>query len=143
MSTIYFIIFIIWVIFIVWTWNSTKGFENVSNRILYIILGVVLTAIITYILFLFSKIGIEYPNQEMISEIRNILLLIFIPVNGTIVLPQVMNIMIRHKDGNISKEELQKKIRIILIICIIVIIFECIYFKSFQTEILDYINALT
>ena len=140
-AVIYFIIFIIFATYIICTWNSTKEFDNAFIRISYIVIGTLFIALFTFIFFLFSKIGVEYPKQEMVGQVRNIILLIFIPINGIVVLPQIANIISRVKNGNISKEDLQKKIRIILIICIILIVFECIYFKSIQTGIINFINA--
>ena len=114
-AVIYFIIFIIFATYIICTWNSTKEFDNAFIRISYIVIGTLFIALFTFIFFLFSKIGIEYPKQEMVGQVRKIILLIFIPINGIVVLPQIANIISRVKNGNISKEDLQKKIRIILI----------------------------
>jgi hypothetical protein len=77
----------------------------------------------------------------MVGQVRRIILLIFTPINGFAVLPQVANIISRVKNGNISNEDLQKKIRVVLIICIVLIIFECIYFKNIQTGIIDLIKT--
>lgn len=138
---IYFVIIIIIFAYIMWTWNSTRDFETITIRISYIVIGTAFVGLITLTLFLFSKIGIEYPKQEMVGEVRKIILLVFVPINGFITLPQVASLISRIKNGNISKEDSQKRIRTILIICIIAIIFECIYFKNIQTGIINLINA--
>jgi hypothetical protein len=140
-TTIYFIIFILFVFFILWTWNSTKEFEGIFTRISYIVIGTAFIALLTLVIFLFAKIGVEYPKQDMVGQVRRIILLIFTPINGFAVLPQVANIISRVKNGNISNEDLQKKIRVVLIICIVLIIFECIYFKNIQTGIIDLIKT--
>ena len=48
--------------------------------------------IITLIIFNFSKIGLVYPDERMIKEVRNIVILIFVPINGFISLPHIANI---------------------------------------------------
>ena len=86
MSVINFIIFVLFVIYIVFVWNSTKEFENTIIRISYMLVGTLFITILTLILFLISKMGVEYPKQEMIGEVRKIVLLVFIPINGFILI---------------------------------------------------------
>ena len=115
-STINFIIFIIFIAYIIWTWKATTEFEGIVARISYIVIGTIFIGFFTFLLFMFSKIGVEYPNGEMIGEVMTKILLIFTPVNGFIILPQVASLIGRIKNGNLSKEDAQKKMRIILII---------------------------
>lgn len=140
-GTIYFIIFILFAVYIVTLWKSTQCFENIQSRIIYIVVGTLFILILTLVFFLFSKIGVEYPKPEMVGDVRKIILLIFIPLNGFIILPQAANLVARAKEGDTTKEDLQKIIRRILIICIILIIFECIYFKNIQNRIIQLILA--
>ena len=140
MLTINFIIFILFVVYIVVTWRSTEVFEGIPTRILYLVIGTAFVSMLTFIFFLFSKIGVEYPKPEMVGEVRREILLIFIPLNGFIILPQIANFIARVKEGDTSKEELQKKMRRILIICVVLIIFECIYFKNIQNGIIEFLQ---
>lgn len=140
--TINFLIFLLFVVYVVITWRSTKNFEGIPTRVLYMAIGTAFIALLTFFFFLFSSIGVEYPKEEMIGEVRTKILSIFIPLNGFIVLPQIASFIGRVKDGDTSKEELQKKMRIILITCIILIIFECIYFKNIQNGIINLLSQL-
>ena len=140
MSLVYFIIIMLFLVYIFWTWNSAKEFETITIRISYVVIGTIFIAFITFLLFLFSRIGVTYPSKEMVGEVRNIILLVFTPINGFIMLPQLSYAIAEVKNGTISKEDLQKKIRKILIIAIVLIIFEVIYFKSIQNGIIDFIN---
>lgn len=135
----YFIIFILFVFFIVWSWNSTKQFETPLYRIIFLIIGTVFVTLVTLILFQISKSGVNYPKEEMIGEVRKIILLIFVPINGFILLTQGANIISQVKSGIVSKENYNRKIKILIVICIILIIFECIYFKSIQNDIIKVI----
>ena len=88
MSPIYFIVFLLFVVYIVWTWNSTKEFEDQKIRIAYLIVGTLFIAMVTLIIFLVSKIGVNYPKKEMVGQVQKIVLLVFTPINGFVVLTQ-------------------------------------------------------
>ena len=53
---IYLIIALLFAVLIFWTWNNTKEFEETSERIIYIIVGIAVVAIVTLIYFAISKI---------------------------------------------------------------------------------------
>ena len=137
---VYFIIIILFLIYFSWAWNSSRGFENIALRISFILIGTLFVTFVTYIIFLFSKIGVEYPRDEMIKYVRNIILLVFVPINGFATLPQLINIFNRIKDGNISQEEKERKIKILSIVILVLLIFECFYFKNIQNSIINYIH---
>ncbi len=141
MSLIYFIITVLFIIYIVFVWNSTKGFETVLMRISFILIGTIFITILTLILFWISKIGIAYPKREMVGEVRSIILLSFIPINGFIVLTQASTIFAQAKSGMISKEDLEKRIKRLIIIFIVLIVFEAIYFKNIQNGMIKIIQS--
>ena len=142
MSIINFIIFVLFVVYIVFVWNSTKEFENIIIRVSYILIGTVFITILTLILFLISKIGIQYPKKEMIGEVRRIILLAFIPINGFITLTQASSIFVQAKSGMVSKEDMEKKIKRFVIIFIVLIIVEIIYFKNIQNGMIKFIESV-
>ena len=141
MSLIYFIIFVLFIIYIVCVWNSTKEFETLLMRISFILVGTIFITILTLILFWISKIGIAYPKKEMIGEVRKIILLSFIPINGFITLTQASTIFAQAKSGMMSKEDMEKKIKKLVIIFIVLIIFEAIYFKNIQNGMIKIIQS--
>ena len=140
MAMIYFIIFILFVAYILWTWHSSAQIESMVTRISFIGIGTLFIALVTFLLFSFSQIGVDYPVEEMAGSVRSIVLLIFIPINGFVIIPQIFNYIGGTKNGTISEENKGKVIRRICIIAVILIIFECIYFKNIQTGIINYIN---
>ena len=140
MGFIYFIIIVLIIATIYGVWNSTKEFEDVRTRVVYFIFGILFMTFITLLLFGVSRIGVVYPKQEMIGQVRKIMLLVFVPINSFIMLPQVANLISRIKNGEISSEQKQKRIRILLLIFALMIIFECIYFKHVQNGIINVIN---
>ena len=137
----YFIIFILFVFFIVFAWNSTREFETPVMRISFLGVGTLFITIITLLIFQISKIGVTYPKEEMIGEVRKIVLLMFIPINGLIVLTQSASSFAQIKSGIVTKKKMNKRIKILAIIFAILIILECIYFKNIQNGIINLINA--
>ena len=140
MSLISFIIVVLFIIYIVCAWNSTKVFENTLLRISFILVGTLFITLLTLILFWISKIGVKYPKKEMIGEVRKIILLSFIPINGFLTLTQSASIFAQAKSGMVSKEEMKKKIKRLVIIFIILIVFEAIYFKNVQNGMIRIIQ---
>ena len=141
MSPIYFIVFLLFVVYIVWTWNSTKEFEDQKIRIAYLIVGTLFIAMVTLIIFLVSKIGVNYPKKEMVGQVQKIVLLVFTPINGFLVLTQFSSVFQQIRSGMVSKEKMDKKIKTLLIVFTILIIIECIYFKNVQYGIIKIINS--
>jgi len=142
MSLINFIIFVLFIIYVVFVWNSTKEFENIIVRVSYIFIGTIFITILTLILFWISKIGVEYPKREMVSEVQRIVLLVFIPINGFITLTQVASIFTQAKSGMVSKEDMEIKIKRMIIIFIVLIIVEIIYFKNIQNGLIRFIESV-
>ena len=140
MSWIYFIVGVLIVFYIIWSWKSTKEFPSYFVRASYVAVGTLFITIITLVLFQISKIGVEYPKQEIVGEVRKIVLLIFVPVNGLIVLTQSAGIFTQVKNDIISKSQLNNRIKIWSVIYVIMILFECFYFKSIQNGIISMIN---
>ena len=142
MSVINFIIFVLFAIYVVFVWNSTKEFENTIIRVSYLLVGTLFITILTLILFWISKIGMQYPKKEMIGEVRRIILLVFIPINGFITLTQAASIFAQAKSGMVSKEDMQKKIKRFAIIFVVLMVFEAIYFKNIQNGIISFIQSV-
>lgn len=141
MTPIYFLIFILFVVYLFCVWNSTKEFETMTMRLSYIAIGTIFISVLTFILFQISKMGVSYPKKEMIGQVRNIVLLIFIPINALITLTQFSSVFVQVKGELLTKEELSKKLKIMIAIFLFFIIIECIYFKNIQYGILSIFYA--
>ena len=141
MSTaIYITILVLYLVYIFWTWNNTKSFEGNFTRVSYIAIGTLFITFVTYIIFVISKNGVNYPNDEIMGKVRNIILLTFIPVNGFITLPQIGNIITKIRDESIDREKIKMRIIVFLISIVIVAIFECYYFGGMQNRIIEMIR---
>ena len=138
---IYLIIIILFAVLLFWTWNNTKDFKETKSKIKFIIIGIITLSILTLILFNISKIGINYPNKGIMKEIRNISLLIFIPINGFFTLPHLASISSEINLGTKEEEKIKRKIIILAIVFLIVTVIETIYLKDFQNGILQMLNS--
>lgn len=132
---------ILYVILLGFTWHNLDILEN-SKKIIFTIFALLAIVLVTLIIFNISTSGIEYENYNMIANVRNMLVAVFTPVNGLIVMPYVANMIGKIKQEDITQPEFKKKTIIIGIIFILILIFECNYFKDMQMGILDIINKL-
>lgn len=137
---IYIIIAVLFGVLVAWTWNNSKSFQTNNKKITFILVGLAILFIITFIIFSISRIGISYPNNEIMKYVRKIAILIFIPVNGFLSLPHIANIKAKVEKGNYEQEKLKRKIIIFGIVWLILIIFEIIYLKDFQNGIVQILN---
>ena len=137
MLAIYFIIIILFIVLFLWIWNNTKDFEDNFKKIKFIIIGIIALFIITFIIFNISKIGITYPNKEILKQVRRIAVLLSVPVNGYLSLPHIAKIISDIKSNSIDDEKSKKRIIILATIIFLAIIFEVFYLKDFQKGIIQ------
>lgn len=134
-------IIVLFVVLLFWTWNNSKDFQENKAKIKFILIGLILLSMVTFILFNLSKIGIDYPNEDIMKEIRKIALLLFIPINGFLTLPHIASIKTEIQLGAKEEEKIKRKIILIAIVWILAIIIETIYLKDFQKGIIQIINT--
>lgn len=137
---IYFIIAVLFVVLILWTWNNTRDFEETSERIIFIVVGIILTVVVTLIYFTISKIGITYPKAEMVKMVREMVVLLFAPINGFLSLPHVASLKMKIKFKTEDDAMLKRKIKILGIVFIVATIFEILYMKDLQNGIIQILN---
>ena len=126
---------IIYLVLIAWTWQSL-GFIEKTKKVGIIVIGIFLTYIITLIVFQIAKGDITYPNANIQNSIKNMLVAIFTGINGLIVMPQIGKMLDKINEDEIEKEQLTKRVIILLIIFIICLVFESGYMKNTQEGIL-------
>ena len=137
MISIYFIIIILFAVLILWIWNNTKDFEKNSKKLKFGTIGILALFIITFIIFNISKIGITYPNKEILKQVRRIAVLLCVPINGYLSLPHIAKIISDIKNNSIEDEKSKKRIIILSVIVVLAIIFEIFYLKDFQRGIIE------
>ena len=135
MAVILIIIAILFLVLLGWSWNSLGSIDK-KEKIKYIIIGLVLTYLLTFIIYAISKIGIQYDNKEAMKMIRTVFVLLFAIVNGYILLPYSFKKIEKIKNEEIEEEKLTRSIIILLIIIVMLLIFESIYLGNLQQVIL-------
>lgn len=136
------IIIVLFAVLIGWTLNNLYNVTNVTAKIIFIIISTLLILLITFILFNISKSSIQYPNESMVKDVRNILVLTFAPVNGIVIIPFIAKQISRVKENSIEEDELKKKIILMSIIFILILILECMYLKNTQIGILKILENM-
>ena len=135
------IIIVIYTLLVTWVWHSLGEIEKIK-KIGIIAIGILITYLITLMIFNLSKNGVVYQNEEMIGKIKNMIVLVFTGVNGIIILPFLSRILNKINEGEIEKEECSKLLRTIGIIFIICLFFEYGYMKDMQQGILNIFNIM-
>ena len=137
MIAILLIIIILFAVLFLWTWNNMKDFENTVRKIRFITIGILGLFSVTYVIFLISKIGITYPSEEVLTQVRRASVLLCVPINGYITLPHIAKIKSDIETNAIDNERNKKRIIILVVVTIIVTIFEIFYLKDFQKGIIS------
>lgn len=136
MTIILIIIAVLFLVLIGWCWNSLGSIEK-TDKIKYIIIGLIAIYIMTMIIYSVSKIGIQYESKDTMKMIRVIFQLLFTAVNGYMLLPYTFKKIEQIKNNAIKEEKLKKSIIILLIIIVVIFIFESMYLGNIQQEILN------
>lgn len=135
MLLIFIISIIIYIVAGVMIYHNMYNYDK-SSKIKLIIIGFIITLIITVIICFISTRKIN-ANANYISVARNTSILLFAPINAIISLPYIYNILNKYKDERISEAQLKKRILIFSIILIFIFIFELSYIKDFETGIIS------
>jgi len=135
-SVISIILFIVLGIII---YNGLNGMD-LKKKIIIFIFEIIVCLIFTMILFNISSLGIEYPNSQSREIALKILVTIFTPMNGIILLPNITRLINESQNGEIDKEECARKLKKTLIIFILLVIIELVYLRNTQIGILNNYN---
>lgn len=142
MAILYITAVIFLFVIIAFTWYELDQLEPLE-KVMYISIGLMISLVVTVILFNFSSKGIEYPVQEMFTTIRNVTILAIMPINAILLLPYLGKQIAKLRFDEITEDEFSKKIIIFAIILIAFAIFEVKYLNSMQLGILDIMNKMS
>ena len=134
-----FIIIVVIALFMVligYTWYRLEAYEGME-RVIISVVGILISWLITTMLFNLSAKGLDYTNLDFKNEVSKILILVFTPINGIVFMPYVGKIMSQYKFDEIEKIDLIKKSIIIIIVMIVISIAEFNFLKDIQTGIFE------
>lgn len=140
MTLIILITIAIYLLLFVWTWHSL-GFIEKPKKVGILLAETLIMYVITLVIFQIAKGGITYEKIEIQKSVQNVLVSIFTAINGMIVMPQIGKILDKINEDEIQKEEIKKKIIVILAIFTICLAFEAGYMKDTQKGILKMYEA--
>lgn len=140
MPLIIIIIMAIYLVLIAWTWQSLGNIDKIKKVVL-ILIGIVLSYIITLIVFNLSKSGIDYGNISTKDMMKTLLISTFTGINGIIILPYISKLLSKINDGEIDKDIITKRLIIFVIIFAICMYFECGYLRNAQKEMINIYNS--
>ena len=133
------ILIILFIVLGIIIYNGLNGMD-LKKKIIIFIFEIIVCLIFTMILFNISSLGIEYPNSQSREIALKILVTIFTPMNGIILLPNITRLINESQNGEIDKEECARKLKKTLIIFILLVIMEFVYLRNTQIGILNNYN---
>lgn len=136
MPIIIVIILAIFCVLIVGTWHYLESVEK-SKKIIFILIGIFVSYLMTIFVFSISKSGIMYPSKEIESMVQNVIVLIFTGLNGILILPYLGRLLDKINEDELTKKQFQKRITILIIAIIVIFILENNYLRGTQAGILD------
>ncbi len=136
MAVIVIISLIIYVIAIVTIYTNTYYLEK-DKRIKFILIGLVITYIMTIFIVLISSSNVEIENKQYVAVANRISRLLFAPINSIMFLPYIGNVLNKYKNDALSGKQVRKRFIIIAIIAILIIFFEVDYIKNFETGLIQ------
>ena len=140
MTLIVVITIAIYLLAIAWTWNSLGTIEK-TKKVITIIIGIFTIYLITFIIFIISKGGIEYQEIVIENDIRNMLVALFTGLNSLIFLPYIARLIDKVHEGEIAQKNLLRKVIWIIVIFVILVFIESGYMKNIQQGILKIYNS--
>ena len=136
MLIIYLTILIIYIVLTLWSLNSLERMP-IAKKIIYILANLLIIFIITNISYITSKENIQYESQEIMNNIKTVLLLLFTGINGIITITITCKQITKLQEENIDKVQFIKRIIIIFVVLLIIVYLECGYMETTQKGILQ------
>ena len=132
---------LIFVVSIIWTWHNLGNIEK-PKKVVFIIIGLLITYLLTMVLYNLSNPDITYPSEEIQKTVSNTLTWVFTGLNALIFLPLIANVLDKILEEEIEKTQAKRRIVIILVIFVVCIFVEKGYIESTQEGIINIYNEV-
>lgn len=109
-----------------------------KEKLLFIVIGTALMYVLTSIVYWISTRNIEITEVSDLG--KDLIIFLFVPINGIIVLPLFARFYCKFKDGGISNTVLRNRGIVLGVILLILLIVECTYFENIQKQVVNMIN---
>lgn len=115
-------------------WTNIYEFEK-EKKIKFILLGIAIIFIVTWIIVSFSSGGIQV-EKSYLKVAKTTSLLIFAPINTIFAMPYLGNVLNKYKQKRLDEEKMKKRLLILGVVLLIVFIVEANYIKTFELGLL-------
>lgn len=109
-----------------------------KEKFIYIAMGIAIMYVLTSIVYWISTRNIEISEVSDLG--KDLIIFLFVPINGIIVLPLFARSYCRFKDGGINGTVLRNRGIVFGIILLILLIIECGYFENIQNQVVKMIT---
>ena len=109
-----------------------------KERLVFIVVGLAVMYALTSVVYWISTNGIEIT--EVSETGKNLITFLFVPINGLVMLPLLAKSYYKYKTGGLDKSVLLKRGAVLGVLLLIVLIFECMYFKNIQEQVVRLIQ---
>lgn len=134
-------IIVLWIVLLAWSFHSLGSMDKLK-KIQYLVIGIAMVFVITFLVYQISKIGITFPNDNVQQAIQTILLFVFTAINGYLVLPFMFKTIGLIRQNKLDDKQVKKRLLVLLILFILLLILESSYLKGTQQSILKIMEQL-
>lgn len=108
-----------------------------KEKLIFIAAGTAIMYILTSIVYWISTRSIEIT--EVSETGKDLIIFLFVPINGIMVLPLLAKSYNRNKIGSLKSNVLRNRGIVLGIVLVILLIIECSYFKNIQEQVVSLI----
>ena len=112
--------------------------ESKKEKLIFIVMGTALMYILTSIVYWISTKNIQMT--EVSERGKDLIIFLFVPINAILTLPLFAKSFSKFRDGRIDGKILRNRGIALIILLAIILIFECIYFKNIQQQVVNMIT---
>ena len=114
------------------------GIESKKEKLIFVVMGTALMYILTSIIYWISTKDIQMT--EVSERGKDLIIFLFVPTNAILTLPLFAKSFSKFRDGRIDGKILRNRGVLLIILLAIILIFECIYFKNIQQQVVNMIT---
>ena len=109
-----------------------------KEKLIYIVMGIAIMYILTSIVYWISTRNIEMTQVSDLG--KDLIIFLFVPINGIIVLPLFARSYCKFKDGGLNDTVLRNRGIVLGVILLVLLIIECAYFENIQNQVVKMIT---
>ena len=109
-----------------------------KEKLIFIAIGIAIMYMLTSVVYWISTRNVEITEVSDVG--KDLIIFLFVPINGIIVLPLFARSFCKFKDGGINGTVLRNRGVVLGVILLILLIIECVYFENIQNQVVKMIT---